>query len=553
MNAQSLRFEWSLQWLAVSCALAFVGCTNVDSTDVDGVDSSLSKAGLSGSALTNADRANSAVSANNLTEATVNRIQTFCGDCHPLPLASTFPKSSWQKEVEQGFNFYYESKRNDLPEPTLQEVVRYYRDAAPEKVIVPRADQLASAQSTVKFERSAALGIGEVAPATAHVVWNAATKSLLFTDMQVGTLRKWTPTDSAITRSNATTTATSQSLSGTEELLASGRNICRVHVCDWNSDGMEDYLLGELGSFPVGDHKNGRVTLRLGQVSGTPATVVLAENLGRVVEAKPIDYDEDGDLDVLVAEFGWLKTGSLILLRNTGGSLTAPEMQVEILDSRHGPLGVEICDLNGDSKSDFVVAYGQEFESVEAFVNLGGGQFQKQMVLELPDPSFNSSSFQIVDLDGDGKLDVVHTCGDVMDAYIPKPYHGLRWVQNLGDGKWKNHELGLLVGALQSTVADFDGDGDLDIAAVGLFPQGAADGPGAYDSICWWEQKENLEFTRHSIERDHCAHATCTSADVNCDGRVDLIVGEWLDTADKAAFRVFLNLPAPPNGIETRR
>ena len=95
-------------------------------------------------------------------------------------------------------------------------------------------------------------------------------------------------------------------------------------------------------------------------------------------------------------------------------------------------------------------------------------------------------------------------------------------------------------------MADFDGDGDLDIAAVGLFPNAHLDGPGAYDSICWWEQKENLVFVRHSIERDYCSHASCTTGDINGDGRVDLIVGEWL-SEDRTAFRVFLNIQSDPN------
>ncbi|MEQ1827282.1 MAG: VCBS repeat-containing protein, partial [Pirellula sp.] len=103
-------------------------------------------------------------------------------------------------------------------------------------------------------------------------------------------------------------------------------------------------------------------------------------------------------------------------------------------------------------------------------------------------------------------------------------------------------ELGLLVGVLHSAVADFDGDGDLDIAAVGLFPSAHLESPGAYDSICWWEQRANLEFVRHSIERDQCTHATCEAADVNSDGRVDLIVGQWL-AEDRTAFQIFLNLP----------
>ena len=64
----------------------------------------------------------------------IARIEKFCGDCHPLPLASTFPKSSWIEEVRQGFDFYIESKRTDLEEPLRQDVVRYYQEAAPDKI-----------------------------------------------------------------------------------------------------------------------------------------------------------------------------------------------------------------------------------------------------------------------------------------------------------------------------------------------------------------------------------------------------------------------------------
>jgi hypothetical protein len=447
-------------------------------------------------------------------------------------MAASFPKSSWDKEVQQGFNFYYESKRTDLEVPDIDDVVRYFQDAAPETVIVPRADQMKSTASPVRFVPGKALAPADVAPFTAHLVWNAAAKSVLHTDMFGGTLRKWTPNR----------IGPEQGTAGADTLVATGGSICRVHPCDWNADGREDYLVGDLGRFQVGDHHYGSVVVHLALESGGFKPLVLAENLARVVEARPFDYDEDGDTDVLVAEFGWRKTGSLKLLRNMGGTADDPQMEVEVLDPRHGALGVEIADLDRDSKLDFVVAFGQEYETVEAYLNRGGGEFENVLLLKLPDPSYNSSAFQIVDLDQDGLPDIVHTCGDIMDTYIPKPYHGLRWIRNQGNGNWEDRELGLLVGALQATIADFDGDGDLDIAAVGLFQPPTAVSPGAYDSICWWEQKGKLEFTRHSIERDRCSHAACTTADVNEDGRIDLIVGECRDEVDRASFRVFLNL-----------
>ncbi|MEO8272348.1 MAG: VCBS repeat-containing protein, partial [Aureliella sp.] len=467
-----------------------------------------------------------------LSDVSVARIEHFCGDCHPLPLATSFPKANWGEEVRQGFDFYFETDRIDLEEPTQQEVVQYYQADAPDKVIVPRADAMTEEPSPIRFEAIHGLGNSGTPAATAQVLWDASTRSVLFTDMLNGTLRSWGPGPQwPSNRSDVR-----------ESLLGTGKNICRTFPFDWDQDGLQDFLVGELGSFPVGDHQNGGVGLIFGSPDGNLPSLRIAEGLGRTIEAKPFDYDSDGDNDLLVADFGWRETGSLRLLRNIGGSSQKPEFKLETLDNRHGVLGVEVADLDGDSLLDFAVAYGQEFETVEVFYNQGKETFDHRVILQLPDPSYNVSSLQIVDLDQDGQLDIVYTCGDTMDTMLAKPFHGLRWARNLGDRNWEDRDLGLLVGALQSTVADFDNDGDYDIAAIGLYPKGPND-PGAFDSICWWEQKAELNFERHSIERDNCTHATCSSGDVNGDGRIDLIVGDWF-ASDNSAFSVFLNQPA---------
>jgi hypothetical protein len=135
----------------------------------------------------------------------------------------------------------------------------------------------------------------------------------------------------------------------------------------------------------------------------------------------------------------------------------------------------------------------------------------------------------------------VHTNGDTLDAFLPKPYHGVRWLRNLGEGKWERRELGLLIGALQALVADWDQDGDLDIAAVGMYPFGGDD-PGAYDSICWWEQREGLEFVQHTIERDNCDYASLVSHDVDGDGRPDVVLGNWTVGPNEDRLRVYRNV-----------
>ena len=44
------------------------------------------------------------------------------------------------------------------------------------------------------------------------------------------------------------------------------------------------------------------------------SVVVLLDGLGRVADVQPADFDRDGDLDLVVAEFGWRETGRLLML-----------------------------------------------------------------------------------------------------------------------------------------------------------------------------------------------------------------------------------------------
>jgi len=466
------------------------------------------------------------------------QIEHFCSDCHKMPDPTTFPKSRWPEEVIQGFNFYVDSQRTDMEEPDRLETIKYFQARAPERVDVPRADEMEQTASPIRFALDERFQEKEKSPATAQVQWDSKSKSLFFTNMRKGELRQWS-LDSDMKSVDGSTDS---------KLIASGSHICRATKCDWNQDGLDDYLIGEMGSFPVADHDKGRISLVLGGETGFKPPIIMQDGLSRVVEARPFDYDEDGDLDILAADFGWRKTGALRLLRNVGGTADNPEMESIVLDPRHGPVGIDSADFDGDGKQDFLVGYGQEFETLELHYGMGQGKYQREVVASLVDPSYNLSAFQIVDLDQDGLLDIVYTCGDTMDALLAKPYHGVGWVRNLGQRKWEHRWLGLLVGALASSIADFDADGDLDVVAVGMFPKAKDEPEGTFDSICWWEQKEDLNFVRHSVERDRCTYASCTTADVNGDGRMDLIVGEWL-IPNESAFRVYLNYPSEPVSV----
>lgn len=467
----------------------------------------------------------------------VRRVEKFCGDCHPNPSPSSFPRDQWLSEIEQGYQFYRDSNRQDLEEPVLNDTLRYFQFSAPEKVKVPSASEIENFPTNVDFQASALIVSGDSTSLTSHILWDKENKSILFADMTTGKVRRFVPSMDLQKLSSKE----QQKLSA-DTVIAEGKNSCRLQPCDWNADGKTDYLLGEIGSMSISDLKQGNVSLLIQNDDGSFRRVLLAENLARSFAATAFDYDEDGDLDILISEFGRHSAGVLSMLRNEGASQTDPkpeQFRYEVIDPRHGNLGVEIADINGDQKPDIVTGFGQEYETVEVFFNLGAGKYDRVELVRFPDPSYNSSSIRVADVNADGKPDIIHTCGDIFDSFVPKSFHGVRLIQQTQSG-WQVRELGMLIGAMHSAMADFDLDGDLDIAAVGLFPIDDSSGI-SYDSVVWWEQKDG-EFLRHKIERDHCYHATCEAADVNQDGRPDLIVGEWKDGDIAGSLRVFWNV-----------
>ena len=94
-------------------------------------------------------------------------------------------------------------------------------------------------------------------------------------------------------------------------------------------------------------------------------------------------------------------------------------------------------------------------------------------------------------------------------------------------------------GISQASAADLDRDGDLDLVAAAFHPSEGGHPPGTFDSLLWVEQTAEGWKTR-SIERDRCEHAAFALADVDGDGRTDLVAGTF--RADPASPRPLLTV-----------
>jgi hypothetical protein len=319
---------------------------------------------------------------------------------------------------------------------------------------------------------------------------------------------------------------------------------CHVAAADLDADGRTDLLVADLGMEGPGDDLEGSVVWLRREPGGAFRAFTLAKGLPRVADVEAADFDLDGDLDLVVAAFGWRWVGGIHLLENRTTDWTRPSFVRRQLDPRTGPVHVPVADLDRDGRPDFVALIAQQHETVVAFLGDGKGGFRQETLDTAPHPGWGSSGLALVDFDRDGDTDALVTNGDMLDDPRVKPYHGIRWLENRGSFPWFGHDLAGLPGVARALAADLDGDGDLDVVACAFVPSaaqaGAASGPAP--SLVWLEQTGPGRFARRTLERGG-AHVSLDAADYDRDGDVDVVVGNFLGDGD-GSVDVWENRPA---------
>jgi hypothetical protein len=250
----------------------------------------------------------------------------------------------------------------------------------------------------------------------------------------------------------------------------------------------------------------------------TVSPIEVEDSLKRPVHFENYDLNKDGFNDYVVSSFGNY-TGALVLLKgNENKTFTR-----EILNYNPGARKTIIRDFNADGLSDILVLMTQGDESVVLYTNQGNFSFSKKILLRFP-PVYGCNYFETADFNGDGFFDILLTNGDNADySAILKPYHAVRIFVNNGKNEFEPFWSFALNGASQAMARDFDGDNDLDIAAIAFFPD-LKNYPER--GFVYFENNGNGNFIPQVTPLGTAGRwLVMTDGDMDADGDIDLFLG----------------------------
>ncbi|MBC2606640.1 FG-GAP repeat domain-containing protein [Pelagicoccus albus] len=307
------------------------------------------------------------------------------------------------------------------------------------------------------------------------------------------------------------------------EILIAPNAQAPVHAeaYDMDADGDLDVLVSCMNIVFPNNDKIGTLMVLENDGSQNFTQRILLENVDRVTDARAADFDKDGDLDIAVGQFGY-DQGEVRWLRNLGDW----KFESEVVLSLSGTINVTVDDYTGDGWLDFAAIVSQQWEEIHLFENDRNGGFLKSRVIwGSTNDDYASSGMTSGDLNRDGKPDLIFTNGDGFGPNAvpgPRPWHGVQWLENKGNGFFKYHRIADLGGAYSPEIVDIDDDGDMDVIALSSFNDWA--NPKA-ESMVLYENDGRMNFQAIVLAHDPIQLLTVDTGVYDSSGRQSIVTG----------------------------
>lgn len=434
----------------------------------------------------------------------------YCTRCHQFPDPSLIDKDTWvngvlpamaqQLKLESFDGGYGLTTQSAISLTNFDAITAYYKSTAPKALVIPK-DKAVSDWAIFSLQKPGNVSYAAGNDAnTLMLAYNHFDKRLYSSDLR-NNLYSWgadlVPKLIAKMPSPAV---------GANFYSEAGDNNIGLFTCIGVLNPT-DLLKGSVIKLDLTKNKSAR-------------QIIIVDSLPRPVQTVSADFNKDGLPDYVTCGFG----------RNTGGLYLLTQQKdhhfkKEIIRAVPGSEQLITGDFNNDGYTDVMCLFAQADEGIWMFLNDKKGGFITKNILHFP-PIYGSSSFQLVDFNHDGKPDILYTCGDNSD-YSPvlKPYHGVYIFTNQGNWTFKQTFFYHIDGATKAVAADFDHDGDLDIATISYFPD-FKDHP--QQGFTYLEQTGANKFLAHEIPVNNYGRWIAMEiADLDQDGYPDVILGNF--------------------------
>jgi hypothetical protein len=294
-----------------------------------------------------------------------------------------------------------------------------------------------------------------------------------------------------------------------------------VATADVYGTGRLDVLVASMGQITPNNDRIGSVVVLENLDNQHFRKRVLIDHIARVTDVRGANLTGHTDhrLDLVVGQFGYAQ-GETRWMENKGDW----NFESHIVNTQSGCIHTPVADFDGDGLPDFAALISQEWEEVHWFRNLGHGQFQGSIIWGSANEDYGSSGLAVADVNRDSKPDLIYTNGDGFDYAVSgsRPWHGIQWLENRGNGFFKFHRVGDLPGAYSPCAADLNGDGFTDLVAVSAFADWSNP---ATVSLMVWLNDGHENFTPVVIAHDPIQLVAADVGDLDGNGVPVIVTG----------------------------